>query len=181
LSLLGRFDALVMGPGLEPVASEFVEHILDGFDGSIVLDAGALNALARLDVLKRRAAPTVLTPHGGEFRRLAGADPDAISARWLAHETGSTLLLKGNPTLVVSDDIVIVDTGGAELATAGTGDVLAGMIAAFIAGGLDAPKAAASAAYIHGVAGSSVAARHVVTPMRLIDEVSTAVSAYRSG
>jgi NAD(P)H-hydrate epimerase len=180
LSLLGRFDALVMGPGLEPVASEFVEHILDGFDGSIVLDAGALNALARLDVLKRREAPTVLTPHGGEFRRLAGADPDAISARWLAHETGSTVLLKGNPTLVVSGDIVIVDTGGAELATAGTGDVLAGMIAAFIAGGLDPPKAAASAAYIHGVAGSSVAARHVVTPMGLIDEVSTAVSAYRS-
>jgi hydroxyethylthiazole kinase-like uncharacterized protein yjeF len=181
LSLLGRFDALVMGPGLEPVASEFVEHILDGFDGAIVVDAGALNALARLDVLKRREGPTVLTPHEGEFRRLAGADPDAISASWLAHETGSTLLLKGNPTMVVSDDVVIVNTGGAELATAGTGDVLAGMIAAFIAGGLDAPNAAASAAYIHGVAGASVAARHVVTPMRLINEVSAAVGAYRSG
>ncbi len=176
LSLLGRFDSLVMGPGLEPVASEFVEHILDGFDGAVVLDAGALNALARLDALKRREAPTVLTPHAGEFRRLAGADPDAISAHWLATETASTVLLKGNPTLVVSDRIVIVESGGPELATAGTGDVLAGMIAAFIAAGMDAPAAAACAAHLHGLAGASVAAEHAVTPMRLIDEVSAAVA-----
>lgn len=181
LSLLGRFDVLVMGPGLEPVASEFVEHILDGFGGAIVLDAGGLNALARLDVLKRRNAPTVLTPHGGEFKRLAGADPDAVSARWLANETGATLLLKGNPTLVASDRVVIVDTGGPELATIGTGDVLAGMIAAFIAGGIDVPAAAASAAYIHGVAGRTVAKDHAVTPERLIDEVSSATATRRSG
>jgi hydroxyethylthiazole kinase-like uncharacterized protein yjeF len=179
LSLLGRTDVLVMGPGLEPVASEFVEHLLDGFDGAVVLDAGALNALARLDVLKRRKAPTVLTPHEGEFKRLAGAEPDMISARWLADETGTTLLLKGNPTLVVSDRTVVVDTGGPELATAGTGDVLAGMIAGLIAGGLDAGTAAASAAYIHGAAGSKIASNHVVTPMGLIDEVSSSVVAYR--
>ena len=179
LSLLGRFDVLVMGPGLEPVASEFVEHILDGFEGSIVLDAGALNALASLDVLKARKAPTVLTPHAGEFQRLAGADPDPISARWLADETGSTLVLKGNPTLVVSDRIVLVDTGGPELATIGTGDVLAGVIAAFIAGGVDAPIAAASAAYVHGVAGSAVARTDAVTPERLIDAVSSAVASRR--
>lgn len=181
LSLLGRFDVLVMGPGLEPVASEFVEHILDGFDAPVVLDAGALNALARLDVLKRRSAPTVLTPHAAEFKRLAGADPDAISARWLANETGATLLLKGNPTLVASDRVLMVDTGGPELATIGTGDVLAGMIAAFIAGGIDAPTAAASAAYIHGVAGSTIATTHAVTPERLIDEVSSAIAVRRSG
>jgi NAD(P)H-hydrate epimerase len=180
LSLLGRFDSLVMGPGLEPVALEFVEHILDGFDGAVVLDAGALNAIARLDVLKRREAPTVLTPHGGEFKRLAGAEPDEVSAQWLADETGATVVLKGNPTLVVSDRIVIVDTGGPELATAGTGDVLAGMIAAFIADGMTAPSAAASAAYLHGRAGSAVAAEHAVTPMRLIEQVSAAVVAYRS-
>lgn len=179
LSLLGRFDVLVMGPGLEPVASEFVEHILDGFEGAIVLDAGALNALARLDVLKRRKAPTVLTPHAGEFQRLAGADPDPISARWLADETRSTLVVKGNPTLVVSDRTVLVDTGGPELATIGTGDVLAGMIAAFIAGGVDAPIAAASAAYLHGVAGASVARTDAVTPERLIGAVSSAVASRR--
>ncbi len=177
LSLLGRFDVLVMGPGLEPVAAEFVEHILDGFDGAIVVDAGALNALARLDVLKRRKAPTVLTPHAGEFRRLAGADADVVSARWLAGETSSVLILKGNPTLVVSDDLIVVDTGGPELATIGTGDILAGMVAAFIAGGMDPFAAAASAAYLHGVAGSRIAGTSAVTPTRLIDEVSIVVTA----
>jgi len=180
LSLLGRFDALVMGPGLEPVASEFVEHLLDGFDGAVVLDAGALNVISRLDVLKRRSAPTVLTPHAGEFKRLAGADADAISARWLADETGATVLLKGNPTLVVAERTVVVDTGGSELATMGTGDVLAGMIAAFIAGGVEASEAAASAAYLHGVAGSYVAVSHAVTPQRLIDHVSATVTAHRT-
>ena len=179
LSLLGKFDVLVMGPGLEPVASEFVEHILDGFEGTIVLDAGALNALARLEVLRARRFPTVLTPHAGEFRRLAGADPDPISARWLADETRSTLVLKGNPTLVVSDRTVLVDTGGPELATIGTGDVLAGMIAAFIAGGVDAPTAAASATYVHGIAGASVAETDAVTPERLVDAVSSAVASRR--
>ncbi len=180
LSLLGRFDVLVMGPGLEPVASEFVEHILEGFHGPVVLDAGALNALARLDVLKQREAETVLTPHAGEFKRLAGANPDPISGRWLADEAGATILMKGNPTLVISDRTVIVDTGGPELATIGTGDVLAGMIAAFMASGMDAPTATASAAYLHGVAGSAVAASHAVTPARLIDEVSSTVTARRS-
>ena len=181
LSLLGRFDALVMGPGLEPVATEFVEHILDGFEGAVVVDAGALNAISRLEVLQRRSAPTVLTPHAGEFKRLAGADPDPISARWLADETGTTVLLKGNPTLVVAERTVVIDAGGSELATIGTGDVLAGVIAAFIAGGAEADDAAASAAYLHGVAGSSVAVRHAVTPQKLIDQVSATVTAYRTG
>jgi len=180
LSLLGRFDVLVMGPGLEPVASEFVEHILDGFDGTAVVDAGALNALSHLDVLARRTAPTVLTPHGGEFRRLTGIDADLEAAQWLAEETGAVLLMKGNPTLVVADTTVVVDTGGAELATIGTGDVLAGMIAAFIAGGIDAPAATASAAYLHGIAGSDVALHNMVTPQRLIDAVSSLVAARRA-
>jgi hydroxyethylthiazole kinase-like uncharacterized protein yjeF len=180
LSLLDRFDVLVMGPGLEPVASEFVERILDGFGGAIVLDAGALNALTGLDVLERRSAPTVLTPHKGEFKRLAGTDPDVVTARWLAGETRTTLLLKGNPTLVVADRILMVDTGGPELATMGTGDVLAGMIAAFIASGMETPIAAASAAWIHGIAGARVAANHAVTPTRLTDEVSSIVAEHRS-
>jgi NAD(P)H-hydrate epimerase len=180
LSLLDRFDVLVMGPGLEPVASEFVEHILGGFDGTAVVDAGALNAISRLDVLANRTAPTVLTPHGGEFKRLTGLDPDPAASRWLADETGAIVLMKGNPTMVVSDIIVVSDSGGPELATIGTGDVLAGMIAAFVAGGVDVPVAAASAAHLHGIAGSNVASGGMVTPQRLIDEVSTLVAARRT-
>ncbi len=177
LSLLGRFDVLVMGPGLEPVATEFVEHVLEGFEGAVVLDAGALNALTRLDVLAGRSAPTVLTPHKGEFRRLAGLDPDPDALRSFVDETGTVLLMKGNPTLVVSETTVVVDTGGPELATIGTGDVLAGMVAALLAGGVDAPDAAASAAYLHGVAGRRIAARSAVTPQLLISEVSSVVTA----
>lgn len=179
LSLLDRFDVLVMGPGLEPVASEFVEHILGGFNGTAVVDAGALNAISRLDVLADRTAPTVLTPHGGEFKRLTGLDPDPATSRWLADETGAIVLMKGNPTMVVSDITVVSDSGGPELATMGTGDVLAGMIAAFVSGGVDAPIAAASAAHLHGIAGSNVASRGMVTPQRLIDEVSSLVGALR--
>ncbi|RLE16794.1 MAG: hypothetical protein DRJ28_00865 [Actinobacteria bacterium] len=180
LSLLDRFDVLVMGPGLEPVASEFVEHILDGFDGVAVVDAGALNAISRLDVLAGRAAPTVLTPHGGEFKRLTGLDPDLPAAQWLAEETGAIVVMKGNPTLVVSDVTVVSDSGGPELATIGTGDVLAGMIAAFVAGGVEVPIAAASAVHLHGIAGSRIASSGVITPQRLIDEVASVTTAHRT-
>lgn len=180
LALLARFDVLVIGPGLEPVASEFVEHILEGFNGPAVVDAGALKALTGLGVLAARAAPTVLTPHGGEFKRLTGLDPGPATARWLADESGSVVLMKGNPTLVVSDTTVVVDTGGPELATIGTGDVLAGMIASFLANDIDPAVAAASAAYLHGVAGARVASRNLVTPSELLDEVSSVVTARRS-
>lgn len=179
LSLLGRFDVLVMGPGLEPVASEFVAHILDGFQGSMVVDAGALNAIPDLDTLARRRFPTVLTPHGGEFKRLTGIDPDPAAAQWLAKETGAVVLMKGNPTLVVRERTIVVDTGGPELATIGTGDVLTGMIAGFIAGGIDPVTATYSAAYLHGVAGSRVAMRHMVTPQALINAVSNVVTERR--
>lgn len=176
LSLLDRFDVLVMGPGLEPVATKFVEQILEGFDGVVVLDAGALNALSSIDVLSSRAATTILTPHGGEFKRLTGYEPEPGAAQWLAEDTGSIVLLKGNPTFVVSDRTVIVNSGGPELATIGTGDVLAGMIAAFVSGGADPAGATATAAHLHGVAGATVADGHTVTPDRLISAVSRVVA-----
>ncbi len=178
LALLDRFDVLVMGPGLEPVTTEFVEQILEGFGGAVILDAGALNALTHLDALVNRSATTVLTPHAGEFKRLAGLDAGPEAVQWLADETGAVVLMKGAPTLVVSDTIVVIDTGGPELATIGTGDVLAGMIAALLAGGVDASVAAASAAYLHGIAGAQAALAEMLTPMRLLDEVASVVSAW---
>lgn len=180
LSLLDRFDVLVIGPGLEPAPTEFVELLLEGFDGAVIIDAGALNALTGLQVLADRSAATVLTPHAGEFRRLTGIEPDPDAVRWLADETGAVVLMKGAPTLVVSDQTVVVDTGGRELATIGTGDVLAGMIGALLSGGIDAPTATASAAYLHGVAGAQVASTNTVTPLRLLDEVASVVAAWPS-
>ncbi len=103
-------------------------------------------------------APTVLTPHDGEFKRLAGHPPGAdrvAAARDLAARTHATVLLKG-PTTVVADpsgEVLLCTAGDERLATAGTGDVLAGVVGAYLAQGLDGLRAAAAAAFVHGSAG----------------------------
>jgi NAD(P)H-hydrate repair Nnr-like enzyme with NAD(P)H-hydrate dehydratase domain len=122
-----------------------------------VVDADALTMLGLKPDLTHRMHDTVLTPHEGEFARLAGAPPGADrfgAVRDLASATGATVLLKG-PTTIVADrggDVTATNRGGARLATAGTGDVLAGVIAAFCALGLVANEAAAIGAYVHGAA-----------------------------
>lgn len=179
LSLLGRYDVLVVGPGLEPAPALFVERLLEGFDRTIVVDAGAIGAIGRLDTILDRDAPTILTPHAGEFKRLVGTEASAENARDLAMATGSVILLKGNPTFVAGTHLTVVDTGGPELATIGTGDVLAGAVAAFAASGVDAESAAWSAAFLHGIAGSSLAARSAVTAPSLVDELSLVVASVR--
>ncbi|GMR02460.1 MAG: bifunctional ADP-dependent NAD(P)H-hydrate dehydratase/NAD(P)H-hydrate epimerase [Acidimicrobiia bacterium] len=181
LALLGRYDTLIIGPGLEPVSTVFVERTIRQFDGVVVIDAGALNALARLDVLVGRTAPTVLTPHAGEFRRLTGDDPTPEAARWLAETTGAVVILKGNPTFVTGDRQIVVGTGGPELASIGTGDVLTGIVGAFTAAGIPALVAAASAAYLHGVAGRRLATRRTVTAPELVAEVGAVVSDFGNG
>ena len=171
LSLLGRYDVLVVGPGLEPAPPLFVERLLEGFDGPMVVDAGAITAITRLDTILERAAPTVLTPHGGEFTRLTGMEPTHAEASRLAAATGSVVVLKGNPTFVAGAEVMVVDAGGPELASIGTGDVLAGVIAALLARGMDTEAAAWTAAVLHGVAGARVAGMTSLTAPRLIDEV----------
>ncbi|NHZ70677.1 MAG: NAD(P)H-hydrate dehydratase [Proteobacteria bacterium] len=172
LSLLGRYDSLVVGPGLEPVSTVFVERLVEQFRGTVIVDAGALNALAKLNCLIDRDDPTILTPHAGEFKRLTGDEPTAEAAGWLAETTGAVVVLKGNPTVVVGDATVIVTNGGPELATIGTGDVLSGMIAALVARGVPAFEAACSAVFIHAEAGSRLAAKRTVTAPTLVDEVA---------
>ncbi len=181
LSLLGRYDVLVVGPGLEPAPALFIERLLEGFDRTIVVDAGAIAAIGRLDTILERDAPTILTPHAGEFKRLVGTEASPENARDLAMATGSVILLKGNPTFVAGDSLTVVDSGGPELATIGTGDVLAGAVAALAARGVDAESAAWSAAFLHGMAGSNLAARSAVTAPSLVDELGKVVaSAHRS-
>ena len=181
LALMGRYDTLVLGPGLEPVSSVFVERIIRQFDGTVVVDAGALNALPRWDVLGERTGPTVITPHAGEFKRLTGDEPTPEAARWLHDATGAVVVLKGNPTFVTGEDQLVVDTGGPELATIGTGDVLAGMIGAFTASGIPTLNAVAGAAYLHGLAGSRLASRQTVTAPDLIREVGVVVAEFVRG
>jgi NAD(P)H-hydrate epimerase len=107
------------------------------------------------EVLAGRRAETVLTPHDGEYERLAGARPGADrldAARSLAARLGAVVLLKGSPTVVAdpTGEVRVVDTGDARLATAGTGDVLSGTIGALLAQEVPALEAAAAGAWLHG-------------------------------
>jgi NAD(P)H-hydrate epimerase len=159
LDMQDRYSSIVLGPGLGPTPAGFVDGIAAGWKGTVVLDADGINGVGGVDVLAARGGATVLTPHAGEFARLTGTEATPSAAEDLARQTGCVVLLKGNPTIVAADETWIVDRGGPELATIGTGDVLAGMIGSFAAAGLAPEVAARSAAYHHGEAGRRLAQR----------------------
>jgi NAD(P)H-hydrate epimerase len=159
-----RVGAVILGPGLgrKPRAAEFARTVAREAPKPLLLDADGLNAhAAALSTLATRAAPTVLTPHAGELARLLGADSTAVEARRLhcAREAAATanaiVVLKGDDTLVAAPDgRVAVSPGGAPaLATAGTGDVLSGVIGALLAKGMDPFEAASAGVFVHLSAG----------------------------
>jgi ADP-dependent NAD(P)H-hydrate dehydratase / NAD(P)H-hydrate epimerase len=164
---LDRVRALVVGPGLgqpETVGAESsVAKLLRAAPVPAVVDADGLRALGDLDgaatVVRDRPGDTVLTPHDGEFARLVGRPPgeDRIGdVRAVADRMGAVVLLKGSPTIVAAPDgrVLIANSGSPRLATAGTGDVLSGVIGAFLARGLPILEAAALGAHVHGRAAS---------------------------
>jgi hydroxyethylthiazole kinase-like uncharacterized protein yjeF len=164
LAALERADAVAIGPGLTQAddTSAFVRDLVRESPTPIVLDADGLNAFTgRASDLADRKADIVLTPHEGEFSRLSGLttrelESDRLgAARRLASTAGAVTLLKGSRTIVATPDGVarINTTGGPVLATAGSGDVLTGVIGALLARGLDPVDAASSGAYLHGLAG----------------------------
>ncbi len=163
----GRVQAWVIGPGLGDTADavEALRQVLAA-DVPVAVDADGLNLLARhRDLLARRAqrsVPTVLTPHDREFERLFGAvGPDRIgAARRAAREAGATVLLKGFATIVAepSGRVFVNPLGAPALATAGSGDVLAGLIGSLLATGTEPGLAAAGAAYLHAAAAQRAAA-----------------------
>lgn len=161
LADVDRFRVVALGPGLgrSGVAADEVRALLGALDVPVVVDGDALWLLGHdvADVVRARRAPTVLTPHDGEFARLTGAAPadDRIAAATaLAERTGAVVLLKGPTTVVADADgaVLLVRSGGPALATAGTGDVLTGIVAAFLACGATPLRAAAAAAQLHGLA-----------------------------
>ncbi|MBT8208834.1 MAG: NAD(P)H-hydrate dehydratase [Acidimicrobiia bacterium] len=158
-----RFDVLVVGPGLGGDVYAFVSQLLAEWPGVIVLDADGLNAVAAPNALASRPGRLIVTPHAGEFRRLTGREPSYLEAMALASQTGATVVLKGNPTFVAGDELWAVTSGGPELATIGTGDVLAGAIAAAAARGLPPDAAARAASHWHGRAGEWLSKRTTVT------------------
>ncbi|HKG02799.1 MAG TPA: NAD(P)H-hydrate dehydratase [Conexibacter sp.] len=167
-----RADALVLGPGLgrSDGAVSFVRELALHASLPLLLDADGLNAHATETALGRlagRSAPTVLTPHGGELARLLGVTGDDVraarlaSAREAARRSGAVVVLKGDDTLVVEPSgRVGVSRGDAPaLATAGTGDVLSGVIGALLARGVEPFTAACAGVELHRRAGRLVGAR----------------------
>lgn len=155
---LHRFRALVVGPGLgtSMATQGGVRLLLGSAPVAAVVDGDALSAVGRdLAVVRDRAAATVLTPHDGEYARLTGSPPGPdrlTAARDLAARAGVVVLLKG-PTTVVADPagaVRLVTEGDARLATAGTGDVLSGVVGALLARGVPPLEAAAAGAWLHG-------------------------------
>jgi NAD(P)H-hydrate epimerase len=168
LEAASKCKAVVVGPGLgtgEAVAEE-IRAVVANAPVPLVIDADALTALGDASsartLLDKRSAPSVLTPHDGEYARVAGSAPGEdrlAAARRLAEAVGAVVLLKGPLTAVArpgggSTDVLLADAGGPSLATAGSGDVLSGVIGAFLARGVGAHEAAALAAHVHGRAAS---------------------------
>ncbi|PJE08318.1 NAD(P)H-hydrate dehydratase [Mycobacterium sp.] len=161
----GRVQAWVVGPGLgtDEDGAAALWFALDT-DLPVLVDADGLTMLAaHPDLVAGRTAPTVLTPHAGEFARLAGSPPgdDRVGAtRRLADALGATVLLKGNVTVIADPGgpVYLNRAGQSWAATAGSGDVLSGMIGALLASGLPAAEAAAAAAFVHARAAALSAA-----------------------
>ena len=161
LPKLSQMQALLFGPGVgrSPETEQLLCRLLAAWKGPLVLDADGLFALGKHKSLLRSAGiPAVLTPHDGEFSRLQ--DPDSLfdrpaAARALARETGAVVVLKGPHTLVAAPNgsLAVNETGGAGLATGGTGDILAGMITGLLGRGLSPFEAACCAVWVHGKAG----------------------------
>ena len=165
---LESFDAVAIGPGLTTNRStvELVGRLVAESRVPMVVDADGLNAFAgRAELLGQRKSEAVITPHAGELGRLRGMSPSEVvsdrveHARKAAAEFGCVVLLKGSRTVVARPDgeATVNPTGGPALATAGTGDVLTGAIAAFLSRGVEPSRAAVVAAYAHGLAGQMAA------------------------
>jgi hydroxyethylthiazole kinase-like uncharacterized protein yjeF len=181
----GRVQAWVVGPGMgtDDAARSVLAEVL-ATDLPVVIDADALTmAAAEPSLLRGRSAPTVLTPHDREFARFgAEVGADRIgAARRLAAELGCVLLLKGDATVVAGPQggVFVNGTGTPWLATAGTGDVLAGILGALLATGLDATEAAAVAAHLHGRTGQLAAERGPLVAGDLVRRLPEAIGRVR--
>ena len=176
-----KASVLLLGPGLGGTAQSaaraqeteaLLQGLLPGFAGSAVLDADGLNAAAQLlaagGTLPHPAGELILTPHPGEMARLTGLTAAQINAdregtaRRYAQQWNAVVVLKGAHTVVAAPDgrCCVNPTGNPGLARGGSGDVLAGMIAALLACRLHAYEAAACAVYLHGAAADRAAAVH---------------------
>ncbi len=162
-----QFQAIALGCGLSmhPGTVQLVRKIISSSPVPLIIDADALNALSgHLNLLLKTKTHKILTPHLGELTRLTGIHKKVIEknpkeiCQKIAKQFNCVILLKGHHTVVASpDNIYINKTGNSGMATAGSGDVLTGMIASFVGQGLSSFEAAKCGAYYHGKAGDRAA------------------------
>jgi ADP-dependent NAD(P)H-hydrate dehydratase / NAD(P)H-hydrate epimerase len=190
---LNEFSSIVIGPGLgqRPEGKKLMEEVLNSYQGPLVIDADGLNLIAEHDlhpILLHRKGATVLTPHPGEIARLLGVSNKEVTARpdeavkRLVDQTHSIVVLKGAATLISSSDEILhlnhYPNDG--MATAGTGDVLAGMIGGLLGQGMDDLEATQLAVYLHSLAGGLAADQHGHRSMTAIDVIENIGEAFKS-
>ena len=190
LEALERVDAAVLGPGLgrRDQTAQLVRDLAARTDIPLVIDADGLNAFEGSGV-PPRGGPTILTPHEGELGRLLGVPSSEVKARRLHHARAAAeraqaiVALKGDDTLVVSPDgrFAISRGDAPALATAGTGDVLSGVIAAMLARGLEPEQAACAGVWLHNRAGQLAAERHGADGVIASDVISCLPRSLESG
>ena len=163
LEMLPKMDAVLFGPGWGKSEGNFLiaKEILESFQKPVVVDADGINIIAKhMDIVRERNAPTILTPHSGEFSRMGGnleIDRQTAAVKF-AREQGCILLLKGHDTVITDGETVFVNpTGNPGMAVGGSGDVLSGMIVSLLGQGIAPLTAAACGAWLHGAAGDSCA------------------------
>ena len=189
LELCHSVDTVAIGPGLgqDDLTHQMIRQLIPAVSKPLVIDADALNALAgHLELLEKRKAPTILTPHPGEFARLTETSIEEIEAARVDHLLGFAqthrciVVLKGQETLVSDGKRSYRNTtGNPGMATGGSGDVLTGMIAALIHQVGDAWGAAALAVRIHGHAGDLAAAVLGETALISTDLIEYLPGAYK--
>lgn len=194
LKILEGKSSILLGPGLgsEEETKRFVIDAVQNISLPLVIDADALNALAtKIEILKKRKGKIILTPHPGEMGRLLGISTDKVQENRVqyalegAKKWGVIVVLKGYRTLIVTPEgsLYVNPTGNPGMASAGTGDVLGGIIAGFLAQGFEPQMAALAGVYLHGLAGDMAAeemgqkgliagdvSRYVPKAIRLIEE-----------
>lgn len=192
LEALSRSTACLIGCGLglDYDTEALVKSVLHNAKIPLILDADGINAVADdIDILREASAPVILTPHPGEAARLLGCTPQDVQAnrmdacRELCEKTGAVVALKGAGTVISANgkQFSVNLTGNAGMATAGCGDMLAGMLLGFLCIGLSPLEAAVAAVHIHGLCGDAVArttAKCAVTPTKMLKALPKVLSKF---
>jgi ADP-dependent NAD(P)H-hydrate dehydratase / NAD(P)H-hydrate epimerase len=195
LKLSEKMDIVVIGPGLSlnEETAQLVRELTESIERPVIIDADGIAAVSKdLSIIKKRGAPTILTPHLGEMSRLTRVPSDRIESDKItvlskaANELGAIIVMKGANSLIGYPDgrILINVSGNSGMATAGSGDVLTGAIAAMFGLGLPIDQAVSKGVFIHGVSGDLAAAdlgQDGMTAQDILDFLPRAVQMDREG